>query len=814
MSERDSRLVPPEIREGASLMFVGEAPGTQEYKEGRPFVGSAGRVLVSMLEDAGLERNLCSFANVYPWYREGNPTPTPMEMVEGQELLNEAIIAAKPQVIVALGSVATARLVGHRSVDMWRGSLLHPPTEPCCGVQTVPDHDNPFKSGARGPGWRCTVCAWQWNRKKEPDTCPECGAPVVFRAAQPRPTKKEIHASNLGWMHHVLVTLHPANLIYTGFADRPLVVGDIRRAYISAKSQAISVGYSLMTDVRAESAIEYLSGEPPVCTLDYETNGRFGPVTALGFSRDHDSAVVLHPEEYRRALPQLGKVFDDPRRVWVAHNASYELLMAEKEGTPIAGKVFDTMHAAHFDRPDLPKGLDTVCSRIPELSYYNWKADFKEHRFPDLYYYNALDCAYTHALFLFYSVKLKKSGQWDHFWNVLMPLVPILAKMESTGVRVDMELRDKLYAKYAQEVESWGNYWDKLSGGVNPASPKQLQEYFYGTLGLPPQYQRKGREKRITTNKAALVALAEKFPNVEGPTALLKWRAAAKIKSTYLDNVVGERIYPPYNISNTLTGRLSGGGAEDEHGENPNAFNFQNIPPDIRAMFIADEGDLGICSADWSQIEYRLSALLAGDAGLLDAYAKGDALFAETRNADDRFDIHQDVADRLGIPRKKAKRIVHGTNYGMQATTLAGHAGISVAEARTYLQLFKVQYPILERWRNRVVHIAKKQGYITNPFTRRLVFPVKSGKVDAPKVIAAGPQSTAADMMLIAITRVHEAGLKLRWTVHDELGISMRTQEDVDTLRRAMEEPFPQLNGFWCPVDVGTGANWLEAKGD
>jgi DNA polymerase I-like protein with 3'-5' exonuclease and polymerase domains len=113
-----------------------------------------------------------------------------------------------------------------------------------------------------------------------------------------------------------------------------------------------------------------------------------------------------------------------------------------------------------------------------------------------------------------------------------------------------------------------------------------------------------------------------------------------------------------------------------------------------------------------------------------------------------------------------------------------------------------------------VVLRAKKQGYITNPFTRRLVFPVKRGKVDAPKVIAAGPQSTAADMMLVAIIRAYRAGLKVRWTVHDELGISMRGPEDAEILRQAMEEPFDQLHGFWCPVDVGVGANWLEAKND
>jgi DNA polymerase I len=763
-----------EIRPGKPLLFVGEAPGAHERDEGCPFVGPAGRVLMSAIERAGLERSECSFANVFPWFRSGNPTPTPSDMLDAEPYLNEAIASASPKVVIALGSTATARLVGMRSVHTWRGSLLAPPTRAFLGNDTVLDHDNPFKSGPR--------------------------------KGQPRPKKVDVYASNMNWRCPVMVTLHPSGILRSGYEDFPLLVLDIQRAWRMAQGDIVSVGGELNTDASAETVINALS-QVKIAALDYETEGRLGDVTALGFAFDENTALVLQPTEYRRAFKPLQKVFGDPSRGWIGHNVAYELMVAKHEDTPIKGKVFDTMHAAHFDRPDLPKGLDSVASRIHDLRYHNWKAEFREGRLPDLYLYNALDCCYTHALYTEYIGKLKRQGQWEHFNTVLMPLTPILAEMEMTGVRVDRAVRDRLYDKYSTIVDLQAERWDKLSEGVNPASPKQLQEYFYSTLGLPTQYLGRGRGRKITTNKEALVALHDSFPDVEALDALIKWRAASKIKSTYLENVDGDRVYPGYNISNTLTGRLSGGG--------DSGINFQNIPAEIRAMFVAEEGDVGLACADWSQIEYRLSALLAHDAELLQAYEEGDREYLKTGSSEVRFDIHQAVADSLGLPRKKAKRIVHGTNYGMQAATLAKHAGISVREAKHYLELFKIKYPVLERHRTRVIHEAKKKGYITNPFSRRLVFKVTSaGKVDAPKVLAAGPQSTAADMMLIALIRAHRAGLKVRWTVHDELGVSMTCPQDAHTLKEVMEQPFEQLGGFWCPADVDTGQSWLEAKGE
>lgn len=300
----------------------------------------------------------------------------------------------------------------------------------------------------------------------------------------------------------------------------------------------------------------------------------------------------------------------------------------------------------------------------------------------------------------------------------------------------------------------------------------------------------------MTTNKEALKNLQDLH---DAPKLLLEWRKAAKVLSTYLNidgkYFNGDRLCPQYNLSATATGRLSGGGED--------GVNFQNMPKGaFRKLFIPDEGDEMVVVGDWSQIEYRLTALLAGDKDLLEHFN------------DPTFDIHQRTADGLGVDRTTAKRINHATNYGMQAKKMAASLRISVKKAREFIENMKLVYPILQRYREAVVRTASKRGWLANPFGRRGYFQVDSkGKVEPAKVVAFTPQSTAADMMIRIIGNAYDAGLKLRWTVHDELGISSNDPlRDAEILREIMEAPFPELNGFSCPVDIGIGVNWYEAK--
>jgi len=400
--------------------------------------------------------------------------------------------------------------------------------------------------------------------------------------------------------------------------------------------------------------------------------------------------------------------------------------------------------------------------------------------------------------------------------TIEQPLVPVLYRMERTGVLVDRQLLKTQSSKLAARMLELQTEAHAAAGGVfNVDSPKQLQEILFGKLGIP--VIRKTPTGQPSTAEDVLEELAENYPL---PKLILQYRGVAKLKSTYTDKLPEQidshtgRIHTSYHQAVAATGRLSS--------TDPN---LQNIPirteegRRIRQAFIAAPGH-SLVAADYSQIELRIMAHLSGDASLLRA-------FAEDR------DVHQaTAAEVFGAPleavsadqRRSAKAINFGLIYGMSAFGLARQLGIGRGDAQKYVDLYFERYPGVKRYMDETRRQARESGFVETVFGRRLYLPEIQSRNQALRqyaersAINAPMQGTAADIIKRAMIDVDAwlqtsaAPARLIMQVHDELVLEVAdaaVPEIIDQLRSHMAHAAELAVPL--KVDVGIGRNWDEA---
>jgi DNA polymerase-1 len=400
--------------------------------------------------------------------------------------------------------------------------------------------------------------------------------------------------------------------------------------------------------------------------------------------------------------------------------------------------------------------------------------------------------------------------------EIELPLTRVLAVMEAAGVKVDTYRLGEITARLRERVDELGDRIHEMAGGpFTIGSTQQLAEVLFSRLGLEPS--RKGKTG-YSTDAQVLRGLRDQHPIVP---AVEEWRELTKLLSTYLEPLPRRvdartgRLHTTFNQTVASTGRLSS--------SNPN---LQNIPvrtelgTEIRSCFIAEEGHLLIV-ADYSQIELRLMAKLSGEPALLDAYARGD-------------DVHRVTAATVaGIPiedvtrqqRERAKATNFGIMYGLSAFGLSEQVGMSVDEARDFIEAYFAKYPAVRTFRDTVIAQATQDGYVTTLFGRRR--PLPELKSPNYRVRSLGErlavntvlQGTAADIIKVAMVdaqRRLEAGgfaSRLVLQVHDELVMEApeaEVEQATALLRSAMcgaYEMEPRLE-----VEVGAGLNWRDAK--
>ena len=415
------------------------------------------------------------------------------------------------------------------------------------------------------------------------------------------------------------------------------------------------------------------------------------------------------------------------------------------------------------------------------------------------------------------TTELEKTAQMGVFRDMEMPLAAVLFDMERIGFTVDRNsmlqyglVLDTLAAEYENRIYMFAGR------SFNIKSPKQLGEVLFMDLGLPTMKKTKSGND-FSTDVEVLEKLRKYHPIIED---ILEYRQVTKLKSTYVDGLLKQAneagtVHTVFKQTGTITGRLSS--AEP---------NLQNIPirtelgRELRKFFIPTAEGRVLIDADYSQIELRLLADIAGDTAMREAFISG-------------FDIHTDTASRVfGVDkdhvtvelRKKAKAINFGIMYGMGEHSLSEDLHISHAEAKSYIDSYLNSYPDISRYLDDVIRTAYEQGFVTTKLGRRRFIPElaesnKMRKKFGERVAMNSPiQGTAADIMKIAMIRVHhklaESGLdaKLILQVHDELIIES-SATDAEAAMKLLCEEMENAVKLSVPLDVEAhiGANWFEA---
>ena len=411
--------------------------------------------------------------------------------------------------------------------------------------------------------------------------------------------------------------------------------------------------------------------------------------------------------------------------------------------------------------------------------------------------------------------ELDQKRQYSLLCDIEIPLARVLAEMECEGFLVDIDGLKKMGAELAQRIEQTEKQIYSLVGyEFNLNSPKQLGVALFEELGLPAK---KKTKSGYSTSAEVLEELKDAHPAVE---LLLNYRSITKLKSTYCDGLLKAiekdgRIRSTFNQTETRTGRISS--------LEPN---LQNIPvrqeegKRLRRFFCAKEGYI-LCDADYSQIELRVLAHIAGDTAMQNAFNDG-------------IDIHTVTASQVfGMPielvtplmRARAKAVNFGIVYGIGAHSLSKDIGVSYKEASQYIKGYLATYPQVDAYMKNVIENAKEQGFITTLFGRRRYLPELSSsngmmRAFGERVARNAPiQGTAADIIKIAMVRVsnrlkeEKLDARLILQVHDELIVECK-QELKDTVCRLLEEEMSAAASLNVKllVEANAGKTWYEAK--
>jgi DNA polymerase-1 len=425
------------------------------------------------------------------------------------------------------------------------------------------------------------------------------------------------------------------------------------------------------------------------------------------------------------------------------------------------------------------------------------------------------DALLAHALADWQREEIRGRGLSDLMEQVELPLVRVLRQMEKAGLKPDTARLAEISARVKQEADELEREIFGLCGEeFTLGSPKQLEEVLFGRLGL----SRKRRGKTgYSTDARVLQAIRHEHPVI---AKIERWRELTKLAQTYLDALpeliaADGRIHTTFNQTAATTGRLSS--------NNPN---LQNIPirtelgREIRACFVAEPGDL-LVSADYSQVELRLLAHIAGEDALKEIFRKGEDV--HTATACRVFGVRPDQIDP-GM-RSKAKMINYGIVYGLSAWGMADRLDIPQEEADEFIQRYLAGFPAVARWIGDTIAQGTEHGYVSTLFGRRRQVPElrarrwemrRQGERFAVNMVI---QGTAADIMKVAMVRcdqaLAEAGLRSRMVlqIHDEL-LFEGPAEEAEEVRRLATERMEGAFEMDPPlvVEAGVGKDWLSAK--
>ena len=569
-------------------------------------------------------------------------------------------------------------------------------------------------------------------------------------------------------------------------------------------------------------------------SLDTETTSSDAidaELVGLSFSVAEKEAFYVAVSSNRKEALKMVNIFkplyEDEKILKIGQNIKYDYEVLHKYGVTLKGKFFDTMIAHYLIQPELRHNMDYMAETLLNYKTISIESligakgkqqkNMRDLLPSDIYEYACEDADITLQLKNVLEPKLKEVEAEELFWEIEMPLVPVLADMELHGVRLDTAALEETSHIFTQRMNQYEQEIYELAGeSFNISSPKQVGEILFGKLQVMEK-PKKTKTGQYVTSEEVLVSLENKHPIVH---KILEYRGIKKLLSTYIDALPKlikphtGHIHTSFNQALTATGRLSS--------SDPN---LQNIPvrtddgKEIRKCFIPEAG-CEFFSADYSQIELRIMAHLSEDENMMEAFREG-------------LDIHRATAAKIwhesmdsvsDTQRKKAKQANFGIIYGITTYGLAQRMDIPNAEAKELIDGYFATFPKVKAYMERAKEEARQKGYAETIFRRRRYLADINSRNATVRgfaernAINAPIQGAEADIIKVAMVRIWQRfkreniRSKMILQVHDELNFSVLPDEKERVERIVIEE---MQNAYPLNVpliaDAGWGKNWLEA---
>ncbi len=793
----DAHQVPGEGPEGAKIMFVGEAPGEHEEREGRPFVGPAGKLFNTMLEKAGIDRTECYVTNVVPerpgvksndiksWCDLSKTVPVvSADFLSYRDVLVGKIICRRPNVVVPLGATALWALTGRKDITKVRGSILP-------SVEHAPDRV------VRTKVIPLVHPSWILRGKYVGSKAGERGMqPWFFRY----------------YTHHDLLRVK-REAQRAEFSEKPV---------LHTRCNLSQLGMSRLLELPiGPIAIDIETACEEVSCISL-SNGMH--TASIAFTSIEEQGHIFSEEKELDVWLQIGRLLES-QTPKIFHNASYDVsFLAQRYGFDVRA-IDDSMVMTAVLHPEFPYGLDFVTSLHTDYPYYKDQGrdwfKYLEGSEEQFWRYNALDALCCHDAAGVMRERLQRKSFWRTYQRQVA-LVRPLCYMQERGMLVDLPRLGSLKKEYKRKVgELERAIVDQVQADrverdpederkpINPRSNPQLIEYFY-TDGRYPAYKTRGTG-RPTVDGVALTRLKAKGSEVA--ELLLEQRSVEKLSSTYFSVKLDKdkRLRCAMNPVGTLNGRPSSSKTLRGTG-----LNFFNLPQAMKNLILADEGYV-LYEADLSQAELVCMAYMAPVTQMVEAFQEGKDLHRLTAAKVVYLKPEEEITKE---ERHAGKTCNHALNYGMGANTFALAHGLTIPEARMRRLRYLDFYPGVAAYWRRVESELRSTRTLDNPFGRKREF---LGSWNDELLKAAynwRPQSTVGDLINEALVEAFDAWPRPEVEILNYVYDSILFQVRLDAGWARHEEVLEQLiawlrrpirwrdQEFRIEVDLKLGRSW------
>ncbi|MDN3674863.1 DNA polymerase I [Flavobacterium branchiarum] len=588
-------------------------------------------------------------------------------------------------------------------------------------------------------------------------------------------------------------------------------------------------------DLGLKLLLQNLQNQSSVC-FDTETTGLnalHAELVGISFSYEKGKGFYVpfpeNQDEAKTLIEKFVPFFENEAIEKIGQNLKYDLKILLNYGVSVKGKLFDTMIAHYLINPDMRHNMDILSETylkytpksIEDLIGKKGKnqKSMREVALEDIKEYAVEDADVTLQLKEIFTTELDKTETKKLFEEIEIPLVSVLAAMETEGIRLDVDFLKSLSEELGNDIKTLEAKIYEIAGEqFNLASPKQLGDILFDKLKIGGAKQKKTKTGQYATGEEVLSFLAK---DNEIVAAILDWRSLVKLQNTYVDALplqvdpVSKRVHTDYMQTVAATGRLSS--------NNPN---LQNIPirtergRQIRKAFIARDENYTLISADYSQIELRIIAALSGEENMIKAFQNHE-------------DIHKSTASKVfNVPleevtreqRSHAKTVNFGIIYGVSAFGLSNQTSLSRSESATLIEAYYKTYPRLKSYIQEQIDFARENGYVQTILGRRRYLKdinsqnaiVRGGA--ERNAVNAPIQGSAADVIKIAMINIHKKLIDENWKskmllqVHDELVFDVHNEElekIQPMIKHEMENAF--IMAVPLEVELGLGRDWLEA---